>query len=758
MDRRSFNKALSLTGLGTLLSAASASSETLGRRSFLFPQSDTGRKPLSLIKHDWQCYRIGGKPVYLCSGEFHYFRVPKLEWRKRMELLKQAGGNCVATYIPWLIHEPSEGNIQFGGKEGVRDLEGFLETAHEAGLYVIARPGPYQYSELQYDGLPGWLCQNYPELRAQSIDGQPFRVASVSYVHPLFLEKVRKWFSYVCPIISKYTVTRGGPIAYVQLDNEMTGVHIWNNSLDYNSVSMGFGKIDGRFPHFLRERYSTIGQLNRHYEANFSSFEAVRPIAPATTAKVPEIRRMKDYFDFYLGTIAEYAQILSALIREHGIDTPLIHNSASPNMNAYFVETAKALGDSFILGSDHYYNLDQNWPQNNPTPQYALNVFYSLEMLRLMGFPSTVFELPSGSLSDWPPITPEDSKACYWTNLAYGMKGSNYYIFTGGPNPQGAGSTTDIYDYGAPIGANGEVRPLYQVQKDFGLFLRDQAWLMEAEREFDCRLGLDFTMARADNYWKNRGAFLFSSTEAWDFYRKGVLTTALCSSLSPLLCDLRSDDWVSDTATPVIVVSSASMSAGKQARIVRFLKQGGSVLLLPVLPSVDDDLKPCTVLSDFLGSPLLVSTKNEFVRVTVDNVVNIYNNGEVFPTTRLPQRAEVLGVDEIGKSPLAWRLKTDGGGTLLFLGFRWIHAKHEHEQMLRALMNRLAIKQRVNCSNSSVWTSLRTKDSKSILFLMNLFSSPMEADVSCLPAFKNAMVSAGRHRLEAMTVKVVEIT
>src|SRR3974377_404324 len=118
MDRRSFNKALTFTGLGTLLSNVSASGELTDRRSFLFPQTSANRKPLGLIKHDWQCYRVGGKPVYLYSGEFHYFRVPKSEWRKRMELFKQAGGNCIATYIPWLIHEPSEGNIQFGGKEG----------------------------------------------------------------------------------------------------------------------------------------------------------------------------------------------------------------------------------------------------------------------------------------------------------------------------------------------------------------------------------------------------------------------------------------------------------------------------------------------------------------------------------------------------------------------------------------------------------------------------------------------------------------
>ena len=52
------------------------------------------------------------------------------------------------------------------------------------------------------------------------------------------------------------------------------------------------------------------------------------------------------------------------------------------------------------------------------------------------------------------------------------MKGSNYYIFTGGPNPPGAGNTTDLYDYDASIGANGEIRPLYKAQKAFGKIVR----------------------------------------------------------------------------------------------------------------------------------------------------------------------------------------------------------------------------------------------------------------------------------------------
>src|SRR4029450_11514057 len=103
-------------------------------------------QPITFDRHG---YRIDGQPVYLYSGEFHYFSVPRADWRRRMQLFKQAGGNCIATYVPWLIHEPQEGEIP-SGDQPYRDLEGFLQTAQEVGLYVIARPGPYQYSELKY--------------------------------------------------------------------------------------------------------------------------------------------------------------------------------------------------------------------------------------------------------------------------------------------------------------------------------------------------------------------------------------------------------------------------------------------------------------------------------------------------------------------------------------------------------------------------------------------------------------------------------
>lgn len=700
------------------------------------------------------CYRSGDKPFYLLSGEFHYFRVPKSDWRARMALFKKAGGNCLATYVPWLLHEPEEGHFCFEGEDWL-DLEGFLQLAGEEGLYVMARPGPYQYSELVYHGLPGWLIKQFPEILARTASGKPIGYASVSYTHPLFLEKVRSWFGAVCPILARYTVQNGGPIAFTQIDNELVGIHEWFGSLDYHPTSMGIGKAKGKYPAFLEQRYPDIAALNQAYGTTYAGFKAVRPVPARRSQTAAAIRIKKDYFDFYLSTIADYAQTLVEMLRSHGIHTPIIHNSGNPGMNAYFLETAQRLGSTFLLGSDHYYNLDQNWPQNNPTPQYAARVFVSLEMLRLMGYPPSVLEIPGGSASDWPPVTPGDAETTYLTNLALGMKGANYYIFTGGPNPPGAGNTTDLYDYGASIGANGEIRPLYAAQKTFGKLAHKHANLLTGERRSDFRIGMDFEYARSEQYWNERGPFLVSNVDAWQFARKGVLSSALCASLSPAFVNLAADDWTADIRTPLVIVASASMAEDKQRRVIQFLQQGGKVILTPVVPSLDENLQPLPLLEDFLGWPKQSANPAGLSRPRIGPVVNV--SGTVYPFTALPENARVLGVDEFTGQPIAAEIAIPGGGRAVLLGLNWTQAMREHERMLAYLLGQLGLEQAIVCSNPNLWATLYPGAEQSTLFVLNLFTAPMEAHIRVRLQAGGPLVDVGHLQVEAMTVKVIDI-
>ena len=135
-----------------------------------------------------------------------------------------------------------------------------------------------------YGGLPPWFFEKYPEILARDIDNKPIHADSMSYLHPIFLEKTKAWFDVVCPIVASHTVSKGGPIALVQIDNEMMGVHLWNGSVDYSADTMGIGRKDGRYPRYLQKKYGEIGQLNVLYGTRFASFEAVRPIAVTATA------------------------------------------------------------------------------------------------------------------------------------------------------------------------------------------------------------------------------------------------------------------------------------------------------------------------------------------------------------------------------------------------------------------------------------------------------------------------------------------
>ena len=51
---------------------------------------------------------------------------------------------CLHRYVPWNFHEPQPGQYEFSGD---RDVEHFIQLAHELGLLVILRPGPYICAE-----------------------------------------------------------------------------------------------------------------------------------------------------------------------------------------------------------------------------------------------------------------------------------------------------------------------------------------------------------------------------------------------------------------------------------------------------------------------------------------------------------------------------------------------------------------------------------------------------------------------------------
>jgi beta-galactosidase len=335
------------------------------------------------------------------------------------------------------------------------------------------------------------------------------------------------------------------------------------------------------------------------------------------------------------------------------------------------------------------------------------------------------------------------------------MKGANYYIFTGGPNPPGMGTTTDDYDYGAAICSDGRIGPLYKPEKRIGKFLQENSWLALAGQLCDFRIGFDFDQQRASNYGTDPDS-VFGSDKANHFFQAGVATTSFCAGLSPAGIDLSSETWLNDTRTPIFVPAADAMSERIQRNIVKFLDAGGSLIAGPVLPRTDQALRSCTILSSKAGASGFRAHCGR-VRLTFDDVVNVYNTGTVFFADEIPADAQVLGIDEFTGRPVAWLRRYPSGGALIVLSFQWSHGKHEHSAMLLKLLGRLGLHQAVVGSNPNVWSTVRTDGKRAMLFAMNLTSSPMETSYEITLPERADHVRLGPLKIPGGTVLPIEI-
>jgi hypothetical protein len=154
------------------------------------------------ISFDTKSFLFEGQRRLILSGDVHYFRLPKAEWKEVLEKAKQAGLNAISTYVPWNLHEPREGKWDF---EGDNDLEGFLKLCKQLNLMVIAKPGPFIRSDWSFGGFPGWL-------HAKGV--RHFRTSDATY-----MAVVDKWLDKSLGILARHQWGKGGTVILVQIED-----------------------------------------------------------------------------------------------------------------------------------------------------------------------------------------------------------------------------------------------------------------------------------------------------------------------------------------------------------------------------------------------------------------------------------------------------------------------------------------------------------------------------------------------------------
>ncbi len=152
------------------------------------------------VSFDAQSFMVDGRRTWLVSGAMHYPRIPRAQWSDRLRAAREAGLNCIETYVFWNIHERKPNHFDFSDN---LDLRHFVELCAEHGLWVILRPGPYVCSEWDMGGLPSWLL-NYKGTKKSG----PMKLREGSMP---FLEATARYLRAVMEQVSDLQVTTERP-------------------------------------------------------------------------------------------------------------------------------------------------------------------------------------------------------------------------------------------------------------------------------------------------------------------------------------------------------------------------------------------------------------------------------------------------------------------------------------------------------------------------------------------------------------------
>ncbi|GIJ43344.1 glycoside hydrolase [Virgisporangium aliadipatigenens] len=570
---------------------------------------------MATVSLDGRRILIDGRPRLVLAGEVHYFRLAPDAWAHRLILLRDAGCDTVATYVPWLWHELPDGTVDLHGRtHPQRDLAGFLDLAHAHGLRALVRPGPFVMAELKNEGIPHRLYRDSPHLVPVTWDGAPVPSRTLDYLAPAFLDAAERWYAAVMPPIAARLATNGGPVVAVQLDNEI-GMLSWiTNSPDLTD--------------------EVCGDLRRWAVARYGPAEAAArvgapvddPRAWAAALRRPAEERSLAVHDdigrYMRDRYRRYVAFLHASARRHGVvGVPFLVNvhGTSEGRGRTFPIGISQLFESYrgiaqlTSGSDLYLG---DLTVTNAPDLYVANAFLAAAHDADQPLTSLEFEAGSGDYGEdlstlHPPEAVElKTRLC----VAQGTRLLNLYLFAGGHNPPletpvGDGNdriafTGERHGFAAPVGPEGALNAGYgAVRRVFAAVRAAAAILADSDEEND-----GFALAFVPDHYLTEYRHPASAARAAqvaDLERfrgtgpRDVLARALLlAGFSFPAVDVQS---ASELPPVLVLASAATLRRNVQERLAAYVRDGGRLLLHGLLPERDVDGTPCTVLADALG-------------------------------------------------------------------------------------------------------------------------------------------------------------
>ncbi|WP_066193299.1 beta-galactosidase [Gracilibacillus timonensis] len=561
---------------------------------------------------------IDGKAEIIMSGEVHYFRLDRSEWQDRLDKLKKAGCNAVASYVPWICHEEVEGVVDLTGTTRPElDLQGFIDLCAANDLYFFLRPGPFIMAEMRNEGIPDWLIEKHPEIVPVTWDEKKTLAKTLDYTAPAFLKYTKKWYEQVMKVAAPRIQPNGGNIIALQLDNEV-GMLSWvSNSPDLT---------DNNIDHLIEWLHTTYDreELKTRYPFTLDkegpNYQAIRSPEQSYQASLHHDLGyyMRHRFARYVAELRKYAETYGVkdipfVVNIHGMGGGRAFTFPIGISQLYESYTQT---EGYLSGSDIYFgDLNMETFQD----LYLINAFMDAVHREEQPLTSVEFNCGDGNFGNNfsgrvdPSATDFKARMC----VAQGNRLLNYYLMTGGRNYRFQNKKHDGNDriahtgerhgFAAPISPEGKLNYTFpRMARSIGAIraVSDKLAAMKEERD-------DVSFAFIPDYYMTESCYpdsfqmrsMYQNLQehrahaAWENMARAMLLAGYRFGATDM-----QHKPLEVTTTPVLALPSASyMSLAIQEKLVLFLQQGGSILLYGEVPRYDMEGNSCELLAKALG-------------------------------------------------------------------------------------------------------------------------------------------------------------
>lgn len=605
--------------------------------------SEKGSSPVQI--RDGIVY-VQGRRRFLNSTDYPYFRDDACNWPDRLDKLKALGHEVIACYIPWRHHEIEIDGVRrydFEGETSAnRNVIGFIKMCHQRGLKVIAKPGPFVHAELNYGGLPNWVCPNFnPAIEAMvGASGKPFYWGGIQLradqngmeelplpapFNPTFLTEVERWLRTVTERVIRSFISPEGPIVMIQIANE----GIYSNyqrapwAYDYSRSSLRL------FAQFLEGRYHSLEEYNSRHGTGWSTWAEIEP--PRIWKSQLDLTGMLSYMDWAAYQSYYMREIFTRIRRWIAVDIPFVINANPPTDEPFGIDAWLSRVNPDDLPEIAYGFT--NWI-GVASKDFSVVNRYQVMIKRARGANQ---EENWGFARLYDPEFAYPAVCFYQTLIQIASGATGYNIYTGVGARHTSSDLDGMHQNGypeyPPIDSEGRLTPKADTVRELNKFFnRWGSEFLESRPVRQVAFGIYLPYANGA-VWVEEGDWAHAAS-------LGVPNHGRVLSKFQELCltshqdfDLINLQTVEDEClgnySTILLASGRWMDTSTQEKLRKYLLDGGQLILVGETPSLDEAFRPAHILTEVQGQVQWVPSSEFFRWSAADWVQRVIPKPEV---------------------------------------------------------------------------------------------------------------------------------